>query len=99
MMEFEWSEKKRQENIKKRGIDFAALLPLFTDPDTIILKDGREEYGEERFILFGYIRSKLFQVGFTERGQRVRIFTARRANERERRLYERCRRDRGRTDL
>lgn len=98
-MEFEWSEKKRQDNIEKRGIDFTAVLPLFKDPDTIVLKDGRKQYGEERFVLFGYIRDKLFQVGFTERGERVRIFTARRANERERRLYEQCRHDRGRTDI
>lgn len=98
-MEFEWSERKRQENIEKRGIDFTGVVPLFTDPDSIVLRDRRKHYGEERFVLFGYIRGKLFQVGFTERGLRVRIFTARRANEREKRLYEQCRHNRGRTDI
>lgn len=65
-----------------------ATVP-FDSPATVVFRDDRKDYGEPRFILLGMLRGKLYQVVFTPRGRNTRIISARRANKRERRLYER----------
>lgn len=90
-MSFEWNETKRAENVRERGIDFADVLDLFDSPETMVFRDDRKNYGEPRFILLGPLRRKLYQVVFTPRGQNIRIISARRANKRERRLYDKLR--------
>ena len=88
-MSFEWDEAKRTENIRERGIDFTDVLDLFDSPEAVVFIDNRKDYGELRFILLGILRGKLYQVVFTPRGRNTRIISARRANKRERRLYDR----------
>lgn len=90
-MSFEWDEAKRAENIKDRGIDFIDVLDLFDSSETVVFRDDRKDYGEHRFILLGVLREKVYQVVFTLRGKNTRIISARRANKRERRLYDRLR--------
>jgi uncharacterized DUF497 family protein len=86
--EFEWDETKRQSNIETHGVDFADILPLFIQPETVVFEDTRKDYGEERYILMGELHDLLFQVAFTRRGTTIRIISARRGNKRERRIYE-----------
>ena len=49
------------------------------------LPDDRHDYGEGRHVLFGRLAGRLFVVVFTDRGDRRRIISARKANARERR--------------
>jgi uncharacterized protein len=86
--EFEWDERKRQKNLEAHGIDFADILPLFIQQETVVFEDTRKDYGEERYILMGELHDLFFQVAFTRRGTTVRIISARRGNKRERRIYE-----------
>jgi uncharacterized DUF497 family protein len=86
---FEWDENKRQSNIDRHGIDFLDVLSLFSHPDALAFEDARQDYGEDRFILLCRDNGRLFHVAYTQRGERIRIISARRGNKRERRYYER----------
>jgi uncharacterized DUF497 family protein len=87
-MKYEWDENKRQRNIKQHEIDFLYVLPLFANKKAISFEDNRYDYGEVRHILFGEIDERLFQVAYTLRGSTIRVISARKANKRERRIYE-----------
>jgi uncharacterized protein len=86
---YEWDETKRQCNVGRHGIDFLDVLPCFSDPPCLVEEDARRDYGERRFHLLCPLRGRLYQVTFTERDQDIRIISARRANKREQRHYER----------
>lgn len=51
--------------------------------------DDREEYGEERINLIGMCEGVLLHVTYTERGERIRIISARRAERHEQDYYYR----------
>lgn len=87
-MKYEWDEVKRKSNIKQHGVDFIDVLPIFKNLDNIILEDNRQDYGEVRYILFGEIDKRLFQIAYTLRNSDIRIISARKGNKRERRIYE-----------
>ena len=46
-MDFTWHEQKRQANLKKHGVDFAAAERVFAGP-TFTFEDEREDYDERR---------------------------------------------------
>jgi uncharacterized DUF497 family protein len=87
-MEFEWDEAKSETCFAQRGFDFAYVLRVFTDPNRLIGHDRRWDYGEERYQVLGMIEQRLFHVVYTRRGARMRIISARKANEQEAKLYE-----------
>jgi uncharacterized DUF497 family protein len=87
-MEFEWDEAKSDACFTMRGFDFAYALRAFLDPDRVIRKDTRWDYGEDRYQLVGVIDERLFFVTYTLRGAYIRIISARRANQREVQNYE-----------
>ena len=86
-MEFEWDEAKRRSNLKKHGVDFIDAAQVLADAP-LILEDTRRDYGEQRYLAFGERNGLLFVVAFTIRDGAFRIISARRANARERRAYE-----------
>ena len=90
---FEWHEPKRRRNIAERGIDFLDVLSVFDDPERVEFADTRKDYGEERLVILCPVRGRLFHVTYTLRGANRRIISARKANKREQRVYERHRRD------
>jgi len=51
-------------------------------------EDVRRDYGEERRLTLGKIEGRLYAVAYTVRGGIVRLISARKANERERRRYD-----------
>ena len=86
-MRFEWDEAKNQANILKHGIDFNDVPDIFQHP-VLSLHDGREDYGEERWISIGWIRSLVGVVIHTERrGDVIRIISARKATLQEAKRY------------
>ncbi len=56
----------------QRGIDFA---------------DERFDYGEPRFVAYGYMNGRLIATVYTQRGNAMRIISMRKANTREEKLY------------
>lgn len=83
---WDWDEPKRQATLLLRGLDFAMVHHF--DLDTAVIDpDGRRDYGEARFKATGMIEGRLFIVIFTPRGERFRLISLRKANEREKRAW------------
>ena len=80
-MIFEWDEDKNAINKQKHKISFETALHVFDDLDYI-----EHSSDEDRYIAIGRVGDILFVV-FTERGEIIRIISARLATEAERRLY------------
>lgn len=87
-MEFDWNQAKCAKNIAERGIDFADVLVGFADPMKKVARDDRKDYGEQRFNMLAKIEGRVFHITFTERGKVTWIISARKANKREQRRYE-----------
>lgn len=83
---FEWDQAKAEANDLKHGVDFVAATDVFGDPSGIEKIDPRG-YDEERTRLIGMGAGALPTVVFTERGESVRIISARRAAKLE---HDRC---------
>ena len=88
MTSIEWDETKRIANVQKHGIDFADAALVFDDPTHLIYR-SQHHASEERFVAIGTAGAKIIAVIFTERGDNVRIISARMARRIERELYDR----------
>jgi uncharacterized DUF497 family protein len=80
---FEWDDAKAAENYAKHGVSFEMAAEVFKDPFAIERLDDREHYGEYRFILIGAVEGAVLTVVYTERGDRIRIISARQATKQE----------------
>jgi uncharacterized protein len=85
-MEFEWDEAKRQANLDKHGIDFLDVPEVF-EGDIVTVEDNRYGYGEQRFVTFGLPQGRIVAVVHTDRGNSIRIISARKATKYEQRSY------------
>ena len=84
---FEWDDDKNAANYVKHGVSFEEARLVFKDAFAIGEYDDRADYGEERFIIVGMAEGVLIFVAYTERGDRVRIISARRATSHEQNDY------------
>lgn len=93
-MQFEWDEDKNTANIRKHRIDFADVPTIFNGP-LLVEYDDREDYGEARWRGIGMLKSILVVVVvFTEKETAaIRIISARKANQYERKQYEKYLKD------
>ncbi|MDI6739767.1 MAG: BrnT family toxin [Candidatus Edwardsbacteria bacterium] len=88
-MLFEWDPKKARRNLKKHGVSFDEASPAFQDTRSTTIPDPLHSEDEERFVLLGRSHlDRLLVVVHTERGDRIRIISARRADRKERLRYE-----------
>jgi uncharacterized DUF497 family protein len=87
--EFEWDEAKAEANLRKRKISFQQAQSVFDDIFAVVEQDLTEEYGESRFLATGMVGGLVITVVYTERGERFRIISARRATSYEHREYYR----------
>ena len=55
---------------------------------TVTSQDGRTEYGEARFVAIGRVDDAFLVLVFTERGDKIRLISARKGGRRDRRKYE-----------
>lgn len=86
---FEWDEKKARKNLKKHGVSFEEAATVFGDPLSLTIDDPLHSKYEKRFVTMGgSIRRRILVVVHTERGDNIRIISARVATRRERRTYE-----------
>ena len=86
MLVFEWDEEKAAANWKKHRVDFNDAMRVFEDDDRIEFYDASHSDEEDRYNTIGMVRDILFVV-YTERGEAVRMISARKANLKEQRLY------------
>jgi uncharacterized DUF497 family protein len=89
MTRFEWDDAKAQTNEQKHGVSFSEAATVFADPLAAIFPDPDHSDEEIREILVGYSdRNRILVVSFTERGENIRIISARVATLRERKKHK-----------
>ena len=86
---YEWNETKNNSNLEKHGLDFNLAIEVFSDPNGITHLN-RNIDGEERSQIIGKLQNEIIIVFvvFTQRKQKIRIISARKANKKERQIYE-----------
>jgi len=88
-MKFEWDRDKERRNIKKHKISFDEAVTVFYDPLSATFADPDHSIAEDRFITVGYSsQGRLFVVSHAERGDVIRIISARPATISERKKHE-----------
>lgn len=93
-MKFEWDNAKAERNALKHGVSFEMAAFAFDDPYALIMDDEKHSADERRQWLIGDSGEKVLVIVFTLRlpNGNIRLVSARRANRRERRLYEESKR-------
>ena len=90
-MKFEWNSDKNVINHKKHSIWFEEAQTTWADAQAVEFFDPENSEQEDRFLRIGHSsNSRLLLVVFCERdsGGIIRIISARKATEKERRQYE-----------
>ena len=87
--EFEWDPEKANENLRKHGVDFSEAATVFFDPLSLTVSDPLHSQDENRFVITGLSESRRhLVVVHVDRGDRIRIISARTATAGERERYE-----------
>lgn len=86
---FEWDDEKALRNYRIHEVDFREAATVFEDPDAITIPDELHSEDEDRSITLGLsLLARVLLVVHTERKQRIRIISARKATPAERAQYE-----------
>ena len=87
--EFEWDPVKAASNLQKHGVSFAEGATVFFDPLSVTIVDPTHSVGEQRFVITGLsYQQRHLVVVHSDRGDRIRIISARLATSSERHNYE-----------
>ena len=85
-MKFEWDENKRLINLQRHGIDFADVDLVF-ESETATTVDERIDYGETRYLTYGYLRGEIVTIVHTETDEAIRVISFRKATRYEQTEY------------
>ena len=86
---FEWDPRKARSNLIKHGVGFEEASTVFGDVSSLTIPDPEHSRTEKRYVTMGTtFTGKLLVVVHTDRGDNIRIISARRASRRERSSYE-----------
>jgi hypothetical protein len=89
MIEFEWDPEKAESNIGKHRVGFQEAGTVFGDPLEISIFDPDHSENEDRYITIGMSSAgRVLMVAHTDRGDHVRIISARVLSRTERQAYE-----------
>lgn len=86
-MQFEFDADKQTLNLRKHGIDLSDAAYVFLDARRLDAADERKNYGEGRRVVVGTVKDRVWVVVYTRRVDAIRLISARKANEREKRRY------------
>jgi len=79
-MTFEFDSAKAKSNLRKHGVSFSHAEQVFWDPMAITIEDP-DAVGEQRFLTLGTDSlGRVLVVVHTQRGDRVRLISARKAS-------------------
>lgn len=88
-MDFEWDDEKAARNLAKHGVSFHEAASVFGDPLSTTYYDPDHSEDEDRYLTIGHTSTgQVLIVSHTDRGDRIRIISARRATRKERKPYE-----------
>jgi hypothetical protein len=89
MLTFEWDANKARANLAKHAVSFQEATTVFGDPVSVTIPDPAHSQAEKRSIILGKShQGRILVVVHTERGDNIRIISARPASRRERKQYE-----------
>ena len=89
MLKFEWDINKANTNQKKHGITFEEASTVLSDVFSITVTDPLHPENEERWVTINQSdKHRTLIVVHTERGDVIRLISARLANIHERKRYE-----------
>jgi hypothetical protein len=87
-MNFEWDAAKAIRNQATHGVSFEMAARVFLDTGRIEAYDNRGAYDEDRWATIGAVDPAVLYVVYTVReGETIRLISARKANEKERKRY------------
>lgn len=86
-IEFHRSKSQRNKSLRGFGLEYVETMDWET---AITVADTRRDYGEPRFITYGMIETRLYVLVWTPRGEVKRVISLRKANEKERKRYEKA---------
>jgi len=90
-LKFEWDTRKARLNFAKHAVSFEEAATVFGDERSVTIPDPAHSLTEERFVTIGASdNGKILVVVATERGDILRLISARPANRRERKQYEKA---------
>ena len=89
MVDFEWDPAKGRRNRRKHRVSFQEAATVFGDLFSLTYSDPDHSASEARFITVGRSGAgRVLLVVHTDRGENVRIISARKATQSERKDYE-----------
>lgn len=87
MIIFEWDEHKSSENQKKHNASFEDTTLIWQGLHVTVDSIAYTVGGEVRNASIGLIRDKLFTAIWTERNEKIRLISVRRARDGEEKIY------------
>ena len=88
-MRFEWDGRKARSNLIKHRVSFDEAVTVFYDPLAATFADPDHSRHERRFVTVGYsAQGRILIVCHVERGEAIRLISARRTTPRERKRHE-----------
>ncbi len=88
-MKIEWDPRKAKSNFEKHGVSFEEGATALSDPMAATGADPDHSITEQRYVTFGVSeKGRLLVVSHTEKGDTIRIISARKAGRGERKVYE-----------
>lgn len=88
-MRFDWDENKAVSNLSKHGVSFEESKTVFEDPLYVDFYDPAHSDEEARYLIVGESsQRRLLIASYTERGNLIRLISAREVTRTERKVYE-----------
>jgi len=88
-LSFEWDPQKAAHNKRKHDVSFAEAATVFGDVLSLTIPDPLHSLDEERQIILGQsVKQRLLVVVHVEKGDVIRLISARPATSHERKVYE-----------
>ena len=89
-IKFEWDKRKSASNLRKHGITFDDAQSVFFDDEALLIDDPIHSENEDRFLMLGISSALRLMVVchcYREKGDVIRIISARKAVKPERDQY------------
>jgi len=93
--QFEWNPAKARQNLREHRVSFERAATVFVDPEALSELDDEHSVREERWVTLGLDRTGVLLVvshtfrAETESSARIRLISARKANNNEAKQYKR----------
>ena len=89
MLLFEWDPRKAKKNLGIHVISFDEASTVFRDALSLTIFDPLHSDKEDRYVLIGNSQNNhILVVVYTERVNHIRLISARKATQKERKQYE-----------